>query len=109
LSVDNFRRVLLAAIEEGLSSLGNSPREAIFYHLEASFRIKKEDIPLNLSEFREALERIFGPGTPYLEKIISKRLYEKVGLNFEEAKNMNLVVCVDDVKRQLLHAGGEKR
>lgn len=109
MSPDNFRRVLLAAIEEGLSSLGNSPREAIFYHLETSFQIKKEDIPLNLSEFREALERIFGPGTPYLEKIISKRLYEKLGLNFEDTETRNLVVCVDDVKRQLHHSGGEKR
>jgi hypothetical protein len=109
LSPDSFRRVLLSAIDEGLSSLGNSPREAIFYHLETSFQIKKKDIPLNLSEFREALERIFGPGTPYLEKIISKRLYEKVGLDFEDTEKPNLVASVDEVKKQLLHVGGEKR
>jgi hypothetical protein len=44
---------MLAAIEEGLSSLGDSPKDAIFYHLESSFQLKKEDIPSNLTEFKQ--------------------------------------------------------
>lgn len=108
MSPDYFSKVLLAAIEEGLSSLGNSPREAIFYHLEASFQLKKEDIPLNMTEFKQALEKIFGPGTPYLEKLISTRLYEKLGLNFEDTGTTNLVVCANTAKKHLLSNGGEK-
>lgn len=37
---DNFTKILMAAIEEGLSSLGESPKDAIFYHLESSFQLK---------------------------------------------------------------------
>jgi len=108
LSPDNFSRIVLAAIEEGLSSLGNSPREAIFYHLEASFQLKKEDIPLNLTEFKQALEKIFGPGAPYIEKLIIRQLCQKLGLNFEEDENVNLPIYVDDAKKRLSFRGGEK-
>jgi hypothetical protein len=44
---NNFSEILLAALEESLSSLGNSPKQAILFHLEASFNIKKEHIPEN--------------------------------------------------------------
>lgn len=96
-----FNRVLLDAIEGGLSSLGDSPREAIFYHLEASFRLKKENIPLNLSEFQQALERIFGPGAPYLEKLIIRCLYERLELGFEEPEHVDFVAYVNDAKRRV--------
>jgi hypothetical protein len=99
--LEKFNRVLLDAIEGGLSSLGDSPKNAIFYHLETSFHLKKEDIPLNLSEFQQALERVFGPGAPYLEKLIIGRLYEKLGLRFEKPQLVDLVVCVDDAKRRV--------
>ena len=106
---DNFSRVLLIAIEEGLSSLGNSPREAIFYHLETSFQLKKEDIPMNLTEFEEDIEKMFGPGTMYIEKLITRRLYERLGLNFVDSETNSLLVCVADAKKQLSPKGGEKR
>jgi len=87
LSQRNFSKLLLSAVEEGLSSLGDSPRQAIFFHLETSFNVKKEHIPSNLTEFTKALEGIFGFGAPYLEKLIIKHLYEKLGLEFADEEN----------------------
>ena len=101
MSQDNFKRVLLAAIDQGLSSLGESPKEAIFFHLESSFQIKKEDIPVNLTEFKQALERIFGPGAPYLEKLILKSLYEKLGLDFQDLDETDLVISADDARKRI--------
>ena len=92
-----FNRVLLDAIDGGLSSLGNSPKEAIFYHLESSSRLKKESIPLNLLEFQQALERTFGRRA-YLEKLIIRCFYE--GLGLEEPERVDLMVCVHDAKRR---------
>jgi hypothetical protein len=102
LSPDDFKKTLLNAIEEGLSSLGDSSMEAIFYHVEDSFQLRKEDIPSNLTEFKQALERIFGPGTPYLEKIIAKCLYERLELDFEEAEFVDLATHVDDAKKRII-------
>ena len=98
---NNFSEILLAAVEESLSSLGNSPKQAILFHLETSFNIKKEHIPENITEFAKALENIFGPGAVYLEKLIAKRLYEKLGLEFENGENKDFLECLNHVRKRL--------
>lgn len=103
---DHFREILLAAIEESLSSLGDSPKQAILFHLEDSFRIKKEHIPENTTEFAKALERIFGPGASYLKKLIVKRLHEKLGLKIENIESHDFLECVINAEKQLPHKGG---
>lgn len=97
----NFKKILLVAVEEGLSSLGDSPKQAIFFHLETSFKIRKDNIPANPTEFAKALEKIFGPGASYLEKLIAKRLYEKLGMEFEEIENWDFFEYVNNVKQRL--------
>ena len=98
---NNLRKILLEAVEEGLSSLGDSPKQAIFFHLETSFEISKDSIPTNLTEFSKALEKIFGPGASYLEKLIVKRLYEKLGLEFEEVENWDFLEYVKNARECL--------
>jgi hypothetical protein len=105
LTQNNFSKLLLSAVEESLSSLGDSPKKAILFHLEASFNLKKEKIPTNLTEFAKALEGIFGPGASYLERLIVKRLYEKLGLKFEDMENMDFLQCVHKLKKQILIEG----
>ena len=100
---ENFRKILLAAVEESLSSLGDSPKQAILFHLEYSFKIKEEHIPENLTEFTKALEEIFGPGASYLEKLMVERLSEKLGLELEDAEGRDFLEYVNDVKKRLPH------
>jgi len=105
LSQSNFEKILLSAVEEGLSSLGDSSKNAIFFHLENSFKIKKEKIPSNLKEFKEALEGIFGPGATFLESMIMKSLYDKLGLDSKHAQNMDFLSCVNDAKWRIMPKG----
>jgi len=98
---NDFSKILLAAVEESLSSLGDSPKQAILFHLESSFNIKKELIPDNITEFTKALENIFGPGAVYLEKLIVKSLYEKLGLEPEDSENVNFLERVNEVKKRI--------
>lgn len=98
---NNFSKILLSAVEESLSSLGDSPKQAILFHLEASFKIEKENIPANLTEFTKALEKIFGPGASYLEKLILSRLYEKLGLEFKNSESADFLESVENVKKWL--------
>jgi hypothetical protein len=88
----------LEAVDESLSRLGDSPKQAVIFHLECSFKIKKERIPENITEFTKALEKIFGPGASYLEKLIVKCLHEKLGLESKEAERWNFLEYLDDVK-----------
>lgn len=98
---NNFDKALLSAIEEGLCPLGDSSREAIFFHLEKSFDIRKEDIPTRLKEFKEALEGIFGPGAQTIGRLITKHLQSELGLNSEPVESLDIVKYVDSAKRQV--------
>jgi hypothetical protein len=79
LSEKEFNAILLEATDEGLSSIGETPKQALYFLLEEKFNIKKQEIPHRIADFEDALERIFGPGAKFLEIIIMKCLYEKVG------------------------------
>lgn len=83
MSKRDFEKLLLDAVDEGLSSLGESSKQAIYFHLKKSFNIKKKEIPYKTETFAEAIEKIFGLGANFLEVLIMKRLYEKIGGVFE--------------------------
>lgn len=78
----DFKKLLLEAVDEGLSSLGDSAKRAIYFYLEKTFKIKKQEIPNKIDEFTNAIEKIFGHGAKLIEIQIMKHLYEKVGNDF---------------------------
>jgi len=80
----DFDKTLLEAVDCALLALGESPRKAIYYHLNKSFKLQKEDIPEDTDKFSHALNTIFGPGAEVIEKLIVKNLYRKLNLNFED-------------------------
>lgn len=86
-----FEKLLLDAVDEALSSLGDSSKRAVYYHLEKTFDIKKQDIPYKIEEFANAIEKIFGLGTKIIEIQIMKNLYEKVGSAFKYFPERDLV------------------
>jgi hypothetical protein len=104
LSESDFEKLLLEAIDEGLASLGDSSKQAIYFHLEKSFDIKKNEIPRKVEPFKDALERIFGRGANFIETLIIKRLSEKVEADSEAQgpTNLTLSECVAMAKRNFL-------
>ena len=99
-----FEQLLLQAIDEGLSSLGESSKQAIYYHLEKSFAIKKEEIPRRIEPFEGALKKIFGIGADFIETLIMKRLTEKVepSIKWQKPEMLKLSECVVATKRSFL-------
>lgn len=83
MSGPDFKKLLLQAVDEGLASLGDSSKQAIYFHLDKNFNLKKEQIPNKLDDFAIAIESIFGMGANFLEILIMKQLYEKVGGNMQ--------------------------
>jgi hypothetical protein len=72
-----FKQVLLEAIGETFSSLGESPKQSIEYHLEKTFDLKVSQYPEDVAGFDRALKDIFGPGAILLETLILNKLTEK--------------------------------
>lgn len=78
----DFNEILLASIDEALSSLGENVAAAIYFHLENTFNIKREEIPQRISEFSGALEKLFGIGARTLEILCMEKLYAKVKVSY---------------------------
>jgi len=88
---DNFEKLLIEAIDEGLSLLGESAKQAVYFHLEKIFNMNRKEIPQRIEEFTDAIEKIFGAGAKILEIQIMKSLYRKVGCTFKHhPKNNNI-------------------
>lgn len=75
-----FNRLLQGAIDEALVSLGESVKQAIYFHIEVKFKVPKDNICENLEEFQLGLEKIFGVGARFIEILIMKNLHAKIGL-----------------------------
>ena len=80
-----FEKLLVEAIDERLSSLGESPKQAILFHLENIFNIKKQEISNNIETFDDSLKKIFGPGADFLETLILKKTWRKSRFGFQRA------------------------
>lgn len=87
----DFRAIVLQASDEGLSALGESARDALYYHIERTHNIRREDIPEKVSAFHEALRVLLGEGARVVEKLIAKSLYSRLRLNFEEHEAWTIV------------------
>jgi len=86
-----FERLMLESVDNALASLGDSAKEAIYFHLEDKFSIEKNEIPQRVEDFAEGLEKIFGIGAQFLEILIMKNLYERVGQPLEWNKSKELI------------------
>lgn len=93
----NYEQLVLQAVDEALSSLGDSPKQAIYFHLEEAFKISKHDIPYKIEEFVDALEKTFGFGAKLLEIQILKHLHEKVGQVFKYSPEKGDLVLTEYV------------
>ena len=100
----DFERLLLEAVDESLSSLGESSKQAIYYHLEKTFNVEKQEIPENVESFASALERIFGVGAIFIETMIMGRLSKKAAANpkWRVSNELTLKEYVASAKRSYL-------
>ena len=74
----NFGKLVVDTIDTVFSSLGESCREAVYFHMKNAYGISREDIPLRIDDFADALEGMFGPGSKLIEIEIMKLLFSKV-------------------------------
>jgi len=95
----DFEELLVEAVDDGLSVLGDSAKQSIYYHLEKSFNVKKEEIPGRMTAFTQAIENIFGVGANFIEILIMKKLNEKVGGSFKCNESEGLNIYVSKAKR----------
>jgi hypothetical protein len=77
---ETFDDLLLEAIDEALASLGENVKTAVYFYLETSFNIERQEIPERIAEFSDALDRIFSLGARHLEVLFMRTLHAKIKL-----------------------------
>ena len=85
----DFEELLQEAIDEGLSLLGESAKQVVYFHLEKTFKMNRLDIPYRIEEFIDAINRIFGTGAKILEIQIMKCLFKKAGCRIKHYPERN--------------------
>lgn len=73
----DFDVLLLDAVDEALSAIGEAPKKGVYCHLEQEFGIKRKEIPKRQEDFSNALEKMFGLGAKHIEIMIMKTLHKK--------------------------------
>ena len=83
LKQEQFNEILIKAIDEVLSSLGEPVKNTFYQHLENDFKIPKDKIPQNMNDFEYVIHKIFGLGASRLEITFVKSLSSKVNDNLQ--------------------------
>jgi hypothetical protein len=99
----NVEATLLSAVDESLSSFGDSFKQVIYFQLANTYHIEKHEIPARINEFADALEEIFGIGAKLIEMKIIKAVYEKVaGFTYiAEKEDLIFTEYIENLRRFL--------
>jgi len=91
---------LIESIHETIAQL-LSPKvaEKLFEHLEKVYSTKKDEVPSRLDMLLLALKTTFGSSSAQvIGKAIARRFYSRLGLEFSNDPQENLVDCVENAK-----------
>ena len=97
----DFEELLMEAIDEGLSLLGESSKQVVYFYLGKTFKMNRLDIPYRIEEFIDAIESIFGNGAKILEIQIMKCLFKKAGYPFRhysKEKSLEFTEYIEAIK-----------
>ena len=79
----SFYDSLLEAVDQSFLTLGGPVKASIYFYLENSMGITKQEIPFRIDDFQNALEKIFGAGTRLLEILFIKKLHEIIKIEYK--------------------------
>ena len=96
----SFAEALLESIDEGLSVLGNEPRQAVYQYLLTIHSLPREEIPDRVADFATGLKKALGGASRVIERLILRKLFEKTGSALREIPDADFNDYVTDAKRR---------
>ena len=95
-----FGDVLLDCVDEALSVLGNEPRQAVYQYLSTIHSLDREQIPDKVDEFAAGLKKALGGASKVIERLILKKLFQRIGSTFRETADLEFTDYVSEAKRR---------
>ena len=96
----SFAQLLLACVDEGLSVLGTEPRLAVYQYFSTMCSLQREEIPDRVDEFAAGLKKALGGASRVMERIILRKLFEKVGSSFRDTPGLEFAEYVIEARRR---------
>jgi hypothetical protein len=102
-NTSKFDQTVIEAIDLSFSKLGVRVKEALYSSLVAEYKLNKQNIPVMIEEFVEALEKIFGSSSLLLEMDVMKTIRKKIPeFKFEaESSDLSFTSYLKSLKRFL--------
>ena len=75
---DEFKVAIIETVDESFASFSNLDKQAVYCHLENTFKIKKQEIPCKIEGFADAIEQMFGIGAKLVEIKIIEALHKRI-------------------------------
>lgn len=92
--------MLLDCVDEGLSVLGNEPKQAVYQYLSTIQSLDREQIPDKVEEFSTGLRKALGSASRVIERLILKKLFQRLGSTFRETADLEFTDYVTEAKRR---------
>lgn len=100
----DFEELIIEAIDDALSVLGESAKAALLLMIKNRFHIEKHEIPKKIKEFSSALKCILGDsGRKIVERLIARSLYSKIGLGTPPEDSRELYEHIIEARKKLTH------
>jgi len=90
-------QIILQCIDNGLQTLGDSGKKAIYYYLKKNFKLKRQKIPKKPETFCRGLTLMFGEeGADIIEKWIIEKL--KANFHLKQQSEITFAKAIDMIK-----------
>jgi len=97
---EEFDEILLIAVDESISLLGETVKETLLFLLKKQFGIELKDISKKPKEFIYAFRAVLGSsGSKAIEDLILKSLYAKLGYTYEKSGEKDFHEYIEEAKR----------
>jgi hypothetical protein len=94
-----FDEALIEAVDFAFRALGPSIQRSLYFHLKVTFHLSRRSIPRRIIEFDRALRFIFKDGASTVEKLIWKRLCEKLKMEVREDYALDFVRLISKIEQ----------
>lgn len=97
---NTFEELLLSSIEDAMLNLGESTRSLLYTYLAAFLSLKKDQIPKRFEDFATVIKDVFKLGTKVIDGLVLKILCDKLNVDHNLAKNMELQTAIEEIKKR---------
>jgi hypothetical protein len=95
-----FGEVLLESIDDSLLILGEEPKNAVYQYLSTIQSLERKDIPDRLEDFQSGLKNALGGAARVVERLILRKLFQKIGSTFKESSEYEFAEHVNEARRR---------